>query len=324
MTLLVGTGRGVYRLNDRERAERVLDTGRAFELSTSGGTVYAATERGLYSSTDGDSWVDLDVPDQEPQTSGAEVWSVHEADDGRVFAGTYPAKLYVSTGDGQWDELKRLQSVPEHDRWYSPGDPDAGRVRTIRTVAGQPEQILVGVEVGGLYRSSDRGDTWTRCGALPEDDIHHVNVLAPDEYLVCCGKLDLDGNYSTGGLYATDDGGDSWARLDLGEHTYVRESLVHAGTLYVSGARVTPGSWNGEDGAQAALLESRDGGDTFESVPYPGEPTEIVLSWAVDGGRVYGGTGTRAYDEGRVIRRDEDGWRDVERLPANVYSLAAI
>lgn len=319
MTLLVGTATGVYReTGSGADPERVLDCGRASELAERDGVVYAASRSGLYRSTDGgDAWVDLDVPE-------GDVWSVHPAADGRLLAGSYPARLFVSAGGGGWEEFASLQAVPERERWYCPGDPERGRVRTVRTVPGRADRLVVGVEVGGLYVSDDRGESWTRQGDPVDDDVHHVNVQGRDEYLVCCGKLDLDGEYSSAGLFRTTDGGGSWDRLDLGEHAYVRESLVHDGTTYVSGARHTPGDWAGDDGAGAALFESHDGGSTFEAVSYPGEPQEVVLSWAVDDGRVYGGTGTRVHDRGRLVRRHEGGWEDVGTVPGNVFSLVAV
>lgn len=297
---------------------RVLDSDRVYELSEAEGAVYAATETGLYVTPDaGDSWRKLHVPE-------AEVWSVHVADDDRLYAGSYPAGLFVSVDHSQWEEVEDIQSVPERERWYCPGDVDNGRIRTIRTVPERPDRLLVGVEVGGLYISADRGTSWTEHRHPVDDDIHHINVRGPDEYLVCCGKRNLEEEYISGGLFRTTDGGDSWVRLDLGDHSYVRESIVHEETLYISGAKRTPGDWDGEGGAEATLFESRDEGATFERVAYPGEPQELVLSWAIDDDRIYGGTGTRAYDEGRIVRRDDGGWTDVGRLPTNVYSLASV
>lgn len=318
--LLLGTGDGVYRRRSSEpdtHARRVLNCGRVTELESTEDCAYAATLRGLYRTTDGgDSWTDLDVPEPD-------VWAVHAADD-RLYAGCYPASLFASTDGERWEQIDSVQSAPGHERWYCPGDEDRGRVRTVRTVPGQPNRLLVGVEVGGLYVSDDGGETWTARREPVVDDVHHVTVRGPDEYLVCCGELDLNREYGPAGLFRTTDGGETWTRLDLGDHAYVRETLVHDRVLYVSGAQVTPGDWVDHDGAQAALFESRDDGATFEAVSYPGEPQEIVLSWAVDGGEVYGGTGTRTYDEGRLIRRTEDEWVDAGRLPTNVYSLCAV
>lgn len=321
MTLFVGTDEGVYRCSSAESldgASQVLEKGAVYELIAVDGTVYAASSGGLFATTDeGRTWSDLAVP-------GEEVWSVHKTDDNRLFAGCYPAHLYQSDHGGPWQEIDGLQSVPERSRWYCPADPDNARVRTIRTIPGHRDRLLVGIEVGGLYLSEDGGANWTRKSPPVEEDIHHVTIRGPDEYLVSCGRRDLERSHSAAGLFATGDGAASWNRLQLGDCSYVRESLCYGGTLFVAGARVTPGHWNETGGAQAKMFESTDGGTTFRSRSYPGAPEELVLAWTVHDGLVVGGTGTRVHDDGRLIWRSDGEWRDAGRVPGSIHSLATI
>src|SRR5690625_3544364 len=64
-------------------------------------------------------------------------------------------------------------------------------------------------------------------------------------------------------------------------------------------------SWGGERGADAALFESTDGGDSFKSVPFPGQPEDFILSWTFPGGddeQVIAGT-----RGGHVLRRTNEG-----------------
>ena len=318
--LLLGTDRGVFRWADhggRTVPSRVLDVGRVAELFSGGDGVYAASERGLFVSRDrGETWVDLEVP-------VSDVWATHTTG-GRVYAGCYPAHLFVSEDAGRWVELDGLTTAPGADRWFCPGDDDSGRVRTIRTVPVRPSRLLVGIEVGGLYVSDDRGRTWRPSRGLPADDVHHVAVTGPDEYLVSCGKLELDRGYGPGGAFRTVDGGTTWNRLELGPFGYVRESLVVGTTVFVSGARRTPGEWDGPRGAGAAVFESDDAGSSFDAVMYPGEPRDMVLSWATDGDRVYAGTGGGVGGNGRLIRREPDGWIEIARLGGNVRSVVGV
>ncbi len=327
--LLAGTYDGVYRADGPEfdAAERVLDAGRAMRVRRFDGWdgAFAATKTGLYRSTDGgDSWTNLDVPREE-------VYSVLGDPEGkRLYAGTHPAHLYVSEDDGEtWRELTGFQDLPSRDEWYTPRHRNESHVRSLGAHPDAPARVVAGVEVGGVHVSDDRGETWTeRKGGVRtseesagssraersdgvHDDVHHVLVRGPDHYVASCG----------GGLYRTADAGETWTRLDEGvEHTYFREAFAHDGTLYAAAARSSPGTWRGERGADAALFESTDDGDTLESVSYPGGPEEVVLAWTTDGeGRVVAGT-----NDGGVIVRSAGEWVAGGRLPEGVASLCRV
>ena len=308
--LLHGTYDGVYRTDGPrfDSAERVLDSGRVLRVRQFDGWdgVYAATKTGLYRSTDGGaSWTDLDVPREE-------VYSVVGDTQGeRLYAGTHPAHLYVSDDGGEtWRELDGFQDLPSREEWYTPRHRNEAHVRSLGVHADAPARVVAGVEVGGVHVSDDRGETWTERKEGVHDDVHHVLVLGPDEYVASCG----------GGLYRTRDAGETWSRLDEGlDHTYFREAFFHEGVLYAAAARSSPGTWSGENGADAALFESRDGGDSFEALDYPGRPEEVVLAWTVHDGEVVAGT-----NDGRVIVREADGWVEGGEVPAGESSLCGL
>lgn len=309
MTLFIGTRKGVFRSADAtlEDSEQVLDSGdtlrvRTFETHEG---VFAASKTGLYRSEDaGNTWDHLAVPREE-------VFSVVVSPDGdRLYAGTHPAHLSISTDEGEtWDELDGFQDLPSREEWHTPRHRNEAHVRSLGMHPDTPERVVAGVEVGGVHVSDDHGETWTERKGGVHNDIHHVLVLGADEYVASCG----------GGLYRTRDSGRSWTRLDTDiDHRYFREAFAADGRLYAAAARGPPGTWHGENGTDAALFESQDEGETFESVSYPGEPEEFVLAWATLDGRVVAGT-----NEGRVIVRESDGWTTVGAVSSAVRSLAS-
>ena len=334
MTIVIGTRDGVFRSESTvdaatedatlEDAERVLDAGntlrvRAFDER---GT-FAATVNGLFRSTDdGHNWRNLDVPREE-------VFSVVTSPDGeRLFAGTHPAHLYVSTDEGEsWAELEGFQELPSREEWYTPRHRNEAHIRSLGVHPDTPERVVAGVEVGGVHVSDvhesealvsqpepkrsgdDSGTTWTERRDGLQDDVHHVLVRSSEEHVASCG----------GGLYRTQDVGRSWTRLDTEvPHRYFREAFAYDGRLYAAAARGPPGSWRGESGADAAVFESVDDGDTLESVSYTGGPEEFVLAWTTLDGRVLAGT-----NGGRVLVRRDGTWETLGEVPATIRSLSA-
>ncbi|WP_128478231.1 WD40/YVTN/BNR-like repeat-containing protein [Halorussus pelagicus] len=342
--LLAGTYDGVYRADGLrfDSVERVLDSDRVmrvrqFDAESSHEGVFAATKSGLYRSTDGgDSWTNLDVPREEvysvlaapaggESSRGDDEHGRGSLDGKRLYAGTHPAHLYVSENGGEtWRELSGFQDVPSGDRWHTPRHRDEAHVRSLGAHPDAPERVVAGVEVGGVHVSDDRSETWTERRSGVHDDVHHILVRGPDHYVASCG----------GGLYRTRDAGESWVRLDTSEqgptstrargddgadhtHTYFREAFAHDGTLYAAAARSSPGTWQGERGADAALFESENDGDTLDAVAYPGQPEEVVLSWTADDeGHVVAGT-----NDGSVVFRSSGDWVEGGEMPAGVASL---
>ncbi len=308
MTLLLGTEDGVYRAPDvqLEDATQVLDAGRAIRVRQFGEAVYACTKTGLYCSTDsGRTWSDLGVPLKE-------VYSVCASPDGeQLYAGTHPAHLYVSDDDGgSWRELDGFQELPSRDEWYTPRHRNEAHIRSLDTHPDAPNRVIAGVEVGGVHVSDDSGETWTERRDGVHDDIHHVLVRSPEEYIASCG----------GGLYRTEDAGRSWIRLDEElSHRYFREAIAHDGRLYAAAARSSPGTWRGESGADAALFVSDDDGETFSTPSYPGGPQEVILAWTVADGQVIAGT-----NGGRTIIETDDGWETLGVLSTSIRSLCTV
>lgn len=192
--------------------------------------MFAATASGLYrSSNSGESWTKLSIPTDE-------AWCV-AATKNALYAGTAPAHLYRSDdGGASWKEVSSLRRQLTQQQWTAPvGDP---RLRTLGTYRDAPGLIIVGIKAGGLHVSQDNGETWFTCTGLP-DDIHHVFVRRPEEFIASTGYLSMDGT-ETAELHRTQDAGRTWIRIDPDENAYFRSATEYDGRLYASAARGSP------------------------------------------------------------------------------------
>ncbi|MDP6173260.1 MAG: hypothetical protein QGF09_03735 [Rhodospirillales bacterium] len=79
-----------------------------------------------------------------------------------LFLGASSAPLYRSEDLGEsWTEITSLLEVPDTDKWTFPPPPHIPHVKFINFHPGDPQTLFVGVEQGGLFKSTDDGESWT-------------------------------------------------------------------------------------------------------------------------------------------------------------------
>ncbi len=336
MAVLLGTSDGIYRISsipfENGPLEHTLESVSVRRLQTFRGTrgVFAATDEGLFRSTDGGhAWTDLAVP------GNASVWSVLGTDDGALFAGTDGPRLYRSIDDGnRWVELEGFRDLPSIGRWESPGDRNRARLRSLSSPPGHSAHIVAGVEVGGLHVSTDGDETWVDRRREGPDDVHRVVALSPEAYVLAAGYFDLTLEHldqghalALGGLHRTTDCGRSWRRLDrTNDFAYVLNFHLQAGRLCFEGARNSPPTWRAE-GVDARCFESPNLGRTIVERERDREPPDLMVAWCSYNDTLLAGTSWHGAGEapsrpGRVLRDTGASYEEVGTVPANVRALA--
>ena len=271
MNVLAGTGKGVF-LVENGAIRQVLESRGVRDLVKLGNRLFAGTGAGLFASDDsGDTWTPLGLEDRE-------VWQVRSAGGDVVYAGTQPAGLFRSDdGGATWCEVESFASSPEADAWCIPLDPPIpGRARALVIDRDNPERMWVGVEVGGIMRTEDGGQTWT-LGLPGENPDMHMMTAHPDKPEVLYastgyGRLDgvaemIEGN---AGVFRSDDAGVSWQYAWKGiTPRYSRPMCIDSRPPYgltIASAPTAFSSFKDDDGAQAMLFRSEDEGESWRSL----------------------------------------------------------
>ncbi|MGF1598488.1 MAG: WD40/YVTN/BNR-like repeat-containing protein [Acidimicrobiales bacterium] len=270
MTILAGTSRGVFSIDGGE-SRSVVDERGVRVLVVVDGRCFAGTSAGLQVSDDGgETWRLVAMADRE-------VWTVR-AGGGVLYAGTAPAGLFRSDDRGDtWTEIESFAALPEAEVWCVPLDPPLpGRARAIVVDEADPDRVWVGVEVGGVARTTDGGATWKVELPYGNPDLHMM-VADPggDDVLFAStgyGRFDhiaemVEGN---AGVLRSDDGGDTWTYAWAGvTPRYSRPMCIddrapHA--LTVASAPTAFSNHGDEGGAQAMLFRSDDRGASWRSL----------------------------------------------------------
>src|SRR5919112_2424489 len=213
-------------------------------------TVYAGTsDEGLFKSSDGGmSWERLSGVTH-PRVTSVAVSPV----DGALYAGTEPSSLFVSRdGRASWQELEGLKNLPSAPTWSFPPRPWTSHVRSIALSFEDPDLIVAGIELGGVVRSKDGGESWQdqRPGAYADCHTLVAHTAAPNTVYEAAG----------GGFAESEDFGESWAAADTGlKHRYVWGLAADRDDptlLYVSAA-AGPGQAHGGGFSDAAIYRRR-------------------------------------------------------------------
>jgi photosystem II stability/assembly factor-like uncharacterized protein len=134
---------------------------------------------------------------------------------GIVWAGTEPSALFYSEDGGQtWQERPALTQLPSAPTWSFPPRPWTHHVRTIAPDPVVAGRLFVGIELGGVMRSEDGGQTWEDRKPGSQHDAHTLRVhpLAPGRVYEAAG----------GGYAESRDGGVTWRGDDAGlAHHYL-------------------------------------------------------------------------------------------------------
>jgi photosystem II stability/assembly factor-like uncharacterized protein len=255
--LYAATGDAIARLDEKDDSWNV-------ELSLSGSgahclavdptdpdMVYAGLREGSVQRTadGGRSWVESALP--QPGVFSLAV----SAADGGVYAGTEPSALFRSDDRGEtWRELSRLLDLPSRPTWSFPPRPWTSHVRWIAPSPHDRDLVLVGIELGGLMRTTDGGETWQdhRPGAQP--DVHSLAWHPRVE-----GRAYEAGG---GGAAFSEDAGETWQAADEGRDRHYTWSVAvdpDDPELWYVSASTGPFAAHGRRDPQARIYARRDG-----------------------------------------------------------------
>lgn len=317
MQRLYAAGAGAVAIVEDGRADLVLrDHGaRCVAVDPSDpDTIYVGTdEKGAFRSGDGgQSWDHLEGS-AHPRVTAIAVSPI----DGAIYAGTEPSSLFVSRDSAEsWRELEGLKNLPSAPTWSFPPRPWTSHVRAIALSYEDAGLILAGIELGGIVRSPDGGESWQdqRPGAQPDCHSLTTHPAVPATVYEAAG----------GGFAESEDFGDTWEGADDGlSHRYVWGLAVDPadpGLIHVSAAS-GPGRAHGGGSSDAAIYRRQSGGPWEPVVEHlDAFPYALAADPEVPGS-LYAGFGD---GEIRLMPGPGEDWQEVARVPGGVSALAIV
>ncbi len=164
-------------------------------------------------------------------------------------------------------------------RWRNLGPDRGGRSIAVSGVKGRPDEAYFGAVGGGLWKTTDGGETWAPVtdGQIRSASVGAVAVSEtnPDIVFIGTGETCIRGNIMPGdGVYKSTDGGKTWAHVGFSESHGIAKIRIHpTNPLIVFVAAF--GKYS-VPSPERGVFKSTDGGQTWRKVLYRDDKTAAI------------------------------------------------
>lgn len=146
-----------------------------------------------------------------------EFWAVTRDSKGRVYVGTDPASLFHSDNDGKtWTLNEAFEKMENRDKWFG-GGTEGTCVHSILVNPENDNHIIMGISVGGVVETKDRGKTWKNInkGLSAEFMPNPEDPVVQDPHLIETSRANFNMLWQQNhcGIFKSENAGQQWQNL---------------------------------------------------------------------------------------------------------------
>ncbi len=164
-------------------------------------------------------------------------------------------------------------------RWRNVGPDRGGRSIAVSGVRGRPAEAYFGAVGGGLWKTTDSGETWVPVtdGQITSASVGAVAVSEsnPNIVFIGMGETCIRGNIMPGdGVYRSTDAGKTWTHVGFRESHAISKIRIHPTNpqiIYVAAF----GKYSAPN-PERGIYKSTDGGQTWRKVLYRDDKTAAI------------------------------------------------
>lgn len=182
---------------------------------------------------------------------------------------------FVFNAEAQKKRKRQSNAATQYDtsyysalEWRNIGPYRGGRSAAVTGVSGKPNLFYFGATGGGVWRTTDAGNTWENISdGYFGGSIGAVTVSEWDNNVIYVGggEKTVRGNVSYGyGMWKSEDAGKNWKQIGLENSRHISRVRVHPKNPDLVYAAVLGDLYKGTE--ERGVYRSKNGGETWERI----------------------------------------------------------
>jgi photosystem II stability/assembly factor-like uncharacterized protein len=191
--------------------------------------------------------------------------------------GLVPHFAFSQSGDAAHDKAYQDAIQRLAFRSIGPASMD-GRIDAFAVPRHDPNTIYVASATGGVWKSTNRGTTWTPIfDQQPVSSIGAIDIAPSDPSIIWVGTGEANNRQTSSwgdGVYKSTDAGATWTHMGLSDSFQISRIVIDPANPQIVYVAALGNLWG--PGGERGLYKTEDGGKTWQRVLYQDENTGIA------------------------------------------------